>query len=250
MAKKHLGVTIDIHAGGRDLIFPHHENEMAQSCCAHDGADFARYWLHNGFLSMDSEKMSKSLGNVLLVHDLIKTVPGEVIRLALLSAHYKQPLDWSSETLDSARRMLDRLYGAVQGIDVPSEARAAAGVPAELIEALEDDLNSPRAMAAFFALAKQLNKATDADRRVALAAQMYACGDLMGFLGSDPDAWFAGHVEGDLEAGEIEALIERRNVAKANRDFEAADAIRKQLLDAGISIQDGRDGTSWRRSQS
>ena len=249
MAEKHLGTTIDIHAGGRDLVFPHHENEMAQSRCAHDGAPFARYWLHNGFLSMDQTKMSKSLGNVLLVHDLIKTVPGEVIRLALLSAHYKQPLDWSGETLDAARRMLDRLYGAVQGIEVPAESRAAAEVPTELIDALEDDLNSPRAMAAFFALAKKLNKATDEDQRVGLAAQMYACGDLMGFLGGDPDAWFAGHVEGDLAPEEIEALIERRNAAKANRDFEAADAIRDRLYEAGISIQDGRDGTTWRRSQ-
>jgi cysteinyl-tRNA synthetase len=248
MAEKHLGITIDIHAGGRDLVFPHHENEMAQSCCAHDGAPFARYWLHNGFLSMDDTKMSKSLGNVLLVHELIKTVPGEVIRLALLGAHYKQPLDWSAETLESARRMLDRLYGAVQGIEVSDEVRAAAEVPEEMIAALEDDLNSPKAMAVFFALAKDLNKATDDKQRSALAAQMFACGALMGLLGADPDEWFAGHVEGDLSADEIEVLIEQRNTAKANRNFEAADAIRDQLSDAGITIQDSRDGTSWRRS--
>lgn len=248
MAKKHLGDTIDIHAGGRDLVFPHHENEMAQSTCAHDGAPFARYWLHNGFLSMDQTKMSKSLGNVLLVHDLIKTVPGEVIRLALLSAHYKQPLDWSTETLESARRMLDRLYGAVQGIEVSKEARAAAELPPDLIAALEDDLNSPRAMAAFFGLAKNLNKATDEQTRVELAAQMHTCGELMGLLGNDPDAWFAGHVEGELSSDEIEVLIEKRIAAKKARDFEAADAIRDQLSDAGITIQDGRDGTSWRQS--
>jgi cysteinyl-tRNA synthetase len=248
MAEKHLGETIDIHAGGRDLVFPHHENEMAQSCCAHDGAPFARYWLHNGFLSMDQTKMSKSLGNVLLVHELIKTIPGEVIRLALLGAHYKQPLDWSAETIEAARRMLDRLYGAVQGIEVPDDIRAAAEVPPEMIAALEDDLNSPKAMAVFFALAKDLNKATDDEQRVALAAQMYACGELMGLLGTDPEAWFSGHGEGDLSADEIEALIEQRNAAKANRDFEAADAVRDQLSDAGVTIQDGRDGTSWRRS--
>jgi cysteinyl-tRNA synthetase len=247
MAEKHLGTTIDIHAGGRDLVFPHHENEMAQSGCAHDGAPFARYWLHNGFLSMDQTKMSKSLGNVLLVHDLIKTVPGEVIRLALLSAHYKQPLDWSTETLESARSMLDRLYGAVQGVEVSDEAIAAAEVPADLIAALEDDLNSPRAMAAFFGLAKELNK-TDGGAKVALAAQMYASGELLGLLGSDPDEWFAGHVEGDVSSEEIEALIEKRNTAKAARDFEAADSIRDQLLEAGVTIQDGREGTSWRRS--
>ncbi len=248
MAEKHLGETIDIHAGGQDLVFPHHENEMAQSSCAHDGAPFARYWLHNGFLSMDHTKMSKSLGNVLLVHDLIKTVPGEVIRLALLSAHYRQPLDWSAETLESARRMLDRLYGAVRGIDVSEDARAAATIPQALTAALEDDLNSPKAMAAFFGLAKDLNKASDDDKRVELAAQMYACGELMGLLGSDPDAWFAGHVEGDMSSDEIEALIEKRNAAKGRRDFEAADAFREQLKDAGVTIQDGRDGTTWRRS--
>jgi len=248
MAEKHLGETIDIHAGGRDLVFPHHENEMAQSGCAHDGAPFARYWLHNGFLSMDQTKMSKSLGNVLLVHELIKTVPGEVIRLALLGAHYKQPLDWSAETIESARRMLDRLYGAVQGIEVSDEARAAAEVPADLIAALEDDLNSPKAMAAFFSLAKNLNKATDDEERASLAAQMYASGKLMGLLGSDPDEWFAGHVEGDMSSDDIEALIAKRNVAKAARDFETADAIRDQLSEASVTIQDGRDGTSWRRS--
>ncbi len=249
MAEKHLGTTIDIHAGGRDLVFPHHENEMAQSSCAHDGAPFARYWLHNGFLSMDQTKMSKSLGNVLLVHELIKTIPGEVIRLALLSAHYKQPLDWSDETLESARRMLDRLYGAVQGVEVSEADRAAADVPGDLIAALEDDLNSPRAMAAFFALAKELNKATDDRKRITLAAQMYASGDLLGLLANDPEEWFAGHATGDLASDDIEALIEKRNAAKAERDFETADIIRDQLMAAGITIQDGREGTSWRRGQ-
>jgi cysteinyl-tRNA synthetase len=248
MAKKHLGVTIDIHAGGRDLIFPHHENEMAQSCCAHDGAEFARYWLHNGFLSMDSEKMSKSLGNVLLVHDMLKTIPGEVIRLALLSAHYKQPLDWSDETLQSAKRMLDRLYGAVRGIEVSAEMREAAEPPAALLAALEDDLNSPLALKEFFALAKQLNKATDAAEKQGLAAAMYAAGDLLGVLQSSAEDWFAGGVEGELSVADIEALIARRKAARAAKDFAAADRYRDQLSEAGIQIEDGADGTSWKRS--
>jgi cysteinyl-tRNA synthetase len=248
MAEKHLGETIDIHAGGQDLVFPHHENECAQSRCAHGGAPFARYWLHNGFLSIDQTKMSKSIGNVLLVHDLIETMPGEVIRLALLSAHYRQPLDWSGETLESARRMLDRLYGAVRGVIVSDEARAAAEVPAALIEALEDDLNTPRAMAEFFALARSLNKAEDPAERQALAAQMYAAGDLMGFLGNDPENWFAGHVEGDVSSAEIEALIAKRNEARASKDWAAADGYRDQLRDMGIAIEDGPDGTTWRRS--
>jgi cysteinyl-tRNA synthetase len=247
MAKKHLGITIDIHAGGRDLIFPHHENELAQSRCAHDGADFARYWLHNGFLSMDSEKMSKSLGNVLLVHDMLRTIPGEVIRLALLSAHYKQPLDWTDETIHAARRMLERLYGAVRGIEVGPALRKSAQPPAELLAALEDDLNSPKALAEFFALAKQLNKAVDAGERQQLAAAMYASGDLLGLLQSDPEDWFAGEVEGELSAADIEALIAKRNAARAAKDFAAADGFRDQLSSAGIKIEDGADGTTWKR---
>lgn len=248
MAAKHLGKTIDIHAGGQDLVFPHHENEMAQSSCVHDGEAFARFWLHNGFLSMNQEKMSKSIGNVLLVHDLIKEFPGEVLRLALLSAHYRQPLDWSGETLRSARRMLDRLYGAVRSIDVSDAARAAAEAPQSLVDALEDDLNSPKAMAEFFALARELNKTGDAADKQRLAATMYAAGDLMGLLQSDPEEWFAGDADGQISAEDIEALIEKRKQAKANRDFAAADAVRDELKAAGVSIADGRDGTTWRRA--
>jgi cysteinyl-tRNA synthetase len=248
MAAKHLGDTIDIHAGGQDLIFPHHENELAQSCCAHDGADFARYWVHNGFLSIDHEKMSKSLGNVLLVHNLIETIPGEVIRMALLSAHYRQPLDWSDETVESARRMLDRLYGAVRGIDVDDDARAAGEPLDSVVASLEDDLNTPKAMAEFFGLAKQLNKATDAGEQKTLAADMYATGDLLGLLQTDPEAWFAGHVEGELSAEDIEAMIEKRRAARAAKDFATADAIRDEFTAAGIQIEDGPEGTTWRRS--
>ena len=248
MAAKHLGDTIDIHAGGQDLVFPHHENELAQSRCAHGGADFARYWVHNGFLSMDQEKMSKSLGNVVLVHDLIKTVPGEVIRLALLSAHYRQPLDWSRDTLKAARRMLDRLYGAIRGIEVPAALRDAAEPPEALVAALEDDINTPKAMAEFFALAKALNKASDAEEKRRLAAVMLATGDLMGLLQSDSEEWFAGDIEGELAAEEIEALIEKRNAARAAKDFATADAVRDQLTAAGIRIEDGPSGTTWRRS--
>jgi cysteinyl-tRNA synthetase len=252
MAEKHLGETIDIHAGGQDLVFPHHENEAAQSCCAHAGAPFARYWLHNGFLSMDSTKMSKSLGNVLLVHDLIKTVPGEVIRLALLSAHYRQPLDWSDATLDSARSKLDRLYGAVRGIAVSAAARQSAIVPAAVIGALEDDLNTPKAMAALFELTTQLNKASDERTKATLAAQMVASGELMGLLIADPDGWFEatarGDGERDVSVAEIQTLVEKRDTAKAVGDYDLADAIRTELLEKGVTLQDGREGTRWRRS--
>ena len=247
MAEKHLGETIDIHAGGQDLVFPHHENECAQSRCAHGGAPFARYWLHNGFLSIDETKMSKSLGNVLLVHDLIETIPGEVIRLALLSAHYRQPLDWSAQTIDSARRMLDRLYGAVRGIEVSAEARAAAEVPEALVAALEDDLNTPKAMAEYFALTRALNKSNDPAEMEALAAQMYAAGELLGLLAGDPEEWFAAGADGDMSGDDIEALIAQRNEARAAKDFQKADAIRDQLADAGVIIEDGPGGTTWRR---
>jgi len=248
MAEKHLGETIDIHAGGQDLVFPHHENEMAQSTCAHDGAPFANYWLHNGFLSINQEKMSKSLGNVLLVHDLVKLFPGEVIRLALLSAHYRQPLDWSEETLRSAREKLDRLYGAVRGIDVSEAAIAAAEPPDAVIEALEDDLNTPKAMAAFFELARELNKAEDDEKQQRLAAQMYATGRLLGFLTEDADAWFTG--DGDMPAEEIESLLEERRRARADKDFAKADEIRDRLAESGVQIEDGAGGTTWRRVES
>ena len=247
MAEKHLGRTIDIHAGGQDLVFPHHENELAQSTCAHGGESFARYWVHNGFLSIDSSKMSKSLGNVLLVHDLIKTTPGEVIRLALLSAHYRQPLDWSEQTLTAARHMLDRLYGALRGTTVTKELRSETAPPDAVVAALEDDLNTPKAMAEMFNLARALNKANGDERRQ-LAAAMLAAGDLMGLLQQDAEDWFAGSGDSDLSAADIEVLIEQRNRARAERDFTAADAIREQLAEAGISIEDGPTGTRWRRT--
>ena len=247
MAEKHLGETIDIHAGGQDLVFPHHENEIAQSRCAHDGAPFARYWLHNGFLSIDHEKMSKSLGNVVLVHDLLETIPGEVIRLALLSAHYRQPLDWSEETIESARKKLDRLYGALRGIDVPEELRRETEPPAAFIDALEDDLNTPMAMSELFGLARELNRSDEPARRQVIAAQILACGDLMGVLQSDPESWFAREADGQISATEIAALLAERDAARAARNFDIADAIREQLAADGVQIEDGPAGTTWRR---
>ena len=248
MSKKHLGETIDIHAGGQDLVFPHHENELAQSSCAHDGAPFARYWVHNGFLSIDSTKMSKSLGNVVLVRELIKAVPGEVIRLALLGAHYRQPLDWSDDTVESARRMLDRFYGAVRGIELSDAERAAAKPPAAVVEALEDDINTPKALAEMFNLARSLNKASDDGERKRLAAELLAAGDLVGLIQQDPEAWFAGDGDGELTGDEIEALLKEREEARAARDFATADGIRDKLAAAGIQIEDGADGTRWRRA--
>ena len=178
---------------------------------------FVRYWLHNGFLSIEHEKMSKSLGNVLLLHDLIKTSPGEVIRLALLSAHYRQPLDWSGETIESARRMLDRLYGAIRGIEVSADDRANSEPPAAVVAALEDDLNTPKALAEMFNLARTLNKADDETERLRLATEILSAGDLVGLLQNDPEDWFAGSGDGALSASDIESLIARRNEARAEK---------------------------------
>jgi cysteinyl-tRNA synthetase len=248
MAEKHLGKTIDIHAGGQDLVFPHHENELAQSTCVHDGAPFARYWLHNGFLSLDSTKMSKSLGNVLLVHDMVKKLPGELIRLALLGAHYRQPLDWTDAALEGARSMLDRLYGAIRGIDLTDEEREAALPPAAVIAALEDDLNSPKALAELFSHTRALNKSSDDAERKILAAEILAAGELLGILQTDAESWFAGSEDSELSAADIEVLLKQRDEARANRDFAAADAIRDKLTAAGITIEDSPNGARWRRS--
>lgn len=246
MAERHLGETIDIHGGGNDLIFPHHENEIAQSRCAHGGAPFARYWLHNGFVNVEREKMSKSLGNIVLVKELLEQAPGEAIRLALLSAHYRQPLDWSDEVLGEAMRKLDRLYGALR--DVPAAAEGAPD-PA-FIAALEDDLNTPRALAALFDLARSVQRAGDMPAGRAAAGSLKASAALLGLLQQDPEAWFTRSPAGDdePEAAEVEALLAARRAARAARDFAAADRIRDQLAGSGILIEDGPDGTRWRRA--
>jgi len=184
----------------------------------------------------------------LLVHDLIKTIPGEVIRLALLSAHYRQPLDWSSETIESAKRMLDRLYGAIRGIDVSADARAAAEPPAAVIAALEDDLNTPKALAEMFNLARSLNKAEGETERLQLATDILAAGDLIGVLQNDAEDWFTSSTDSEISDDEIESLIADRNKARADKDFARGDAIRDELARKGVSIEDGADGTRWRRS--
>ncbi|MGI9261623.1 MAG: DALR domain-containing protein, partial [Woeseiaceae bacterium] len=189
-----------------------------------------------------------SLGNVLLVHDLVKTVPGELIRLALLGAHYRQPLDWSDAAIDGARSMLDRFYGAIRGVELNAEQRASAVVPATVLDALEDDLNTPKALKEMFDLARKLNKSADDEERQRLAAEILAAGDLLGILQMDPESWFAGDEDGGLSADDIDALLKRREEARASRDFAAADSIRDQLTEAGITIEDGPAGARWRRN--
>ena len=247
MVAKHLGTTIDIHGGGNDLIFPHHENEIAQSTCAHNGELFSRFWLHNGFVNVDHTKMSKSLGNILLVRELLEQVPGEAVRLALLNAHYRQPLDWSDSVLLEAKRKLDRLYGTLRDISGwQTQWKDAAPDPA-FLNALEDDLNTPRAFAALFDLTREANRSASATERATLAARLRVSAEMLGLLGSDPEAWFTSDADAGLNGAQIEERLAERNAARQNRDFAAADRIRDELATLGISIEDGSDGTRWRR---
>jgi cysteinyl-tRNA synthetase len=237
-----LGETIDIHGGGHDLVFPHHENERAQSCCAH-GAQYVRYWVHNGFLNVNSEKMSKSLGNVLLVRDLLAQAPGEVVRLALLTGHYRHPLDWNDDTLPRTRKQLDRLYGALRDVaDVEAEDIEP---PEAFVAALEDDLNTPAALAELFELARALNKAGDDAERARLKGQLLAASKLLGFLGQSPESWFAGDTS-DLGAEQIENLIAARDAARKAKDFAEADRLRDEITALGVTIEDSPQGTRWR----
>tara|TARA_B110000438_G_scaffold9829_1_gene10000 strand:+ start:17578 stop:18957 length:1380 start_codon:yes stop_codon:yes gene_type:complete len=245
MIKKHLGRTIDIHAGGQDLVFPHHENEIAQSTCAHQGETFSRYWLHNGFLSIDNTKMSKSLGNVSLVRDLLKEHSGEVIRLALLTAHYRQPLEWSTNTLLAAKKMLDRVYGALRNINVTTQKINNTKVPNSILEALSNDLNTPMAMAEVFSLAKKLNKTLDSDEQEDIAAQIYAAGKILGLFEKNTKEWFSKTIKCKYSEDEIKNLIIEREAARSEKDFNKADKIRDQLLVEGISIEDTSAGVRW-----
>jgi cysteinyl-tRNA synthetase len=247
MAETHLGKTIDIHGGGQDLIFPHHENEIAQSVCSHDGCTFARYWMHNGFVTVEKRKMSKSLGNTLVVHELLKQHRGEVLRYLLLNAHYRQPLDWSEGALEQARRTLDRLYGVLRAANDrfgPFEPDARPGEA--FLDALRDDLNTPVALAEFNRVAKALANAETQETARAAAGELLADARLIGLLQENPDEWF-GAAAGEDDGDAIEALIEKRNQARADRDFATADAIRDELTAMGIVLEDTGGVTRWRR---
>ncbi len=244
MIAEHLGPSIDIHGGGRDLIFPHHENERAQSQCAHGGGEFVKYWMHNGYINIDGEKMSKSLGNFRTVRALLEKYPGEVIRFALLSAHYRSELDFSFDLLDQSKASLDTLYGALrQSANLVGSDIDITGEPG--YRALLDDLNTVLAISELHRLAKELNRAGEqadpADR-----AKLLSLGALMGLLQQDPETWFKG--AGSEEDAEIDALVVERTQAKLAKDYARADAIRKELTARGIVLEDSKDGTSWRRA--
>ena len=270
MAREHLGASIDIHGGGQDLIFPHHENEIAQSRCAH-GAPLARYWVHNGMIRVGKSKMAKSRGNILTIRELLERIPGEVLRLALLSARYRDPLEWSDELITASRSRLDRLYRVWLDCEEDSARSACAETVApspELVRALEDDLNTPAALGVLAGQARKLRSGS-VDPATE-AASLRASGRLLGLLQMDPKEWFRGspppldasgtlhlgsefkaHGEaslGPLPAAEIEKRLTARAQARDQGDFAAADRIRNELKDQGVILEDGPEGTTWRRT--
>jgi cysteinyl-tRNA synthetase len=247
MSEFHLGETIDIHGGGQDLVFPHHENEIAQSVCAHAGKTFARYWMHNGFVTINKSKMSKSLGNTQVVHELLKDNPGEVLRYLLLSAHYRQPLDWSEEALVRAQRTTDRVYGVIRDANTKFGPLEAQTVSEKFMSTLLDDLNTPEALAELNNEARRLANAEDADAARISAGKLLAAGALIGLFQQDPESWLTGDTEG-LDDALIDQLIEQRNTSRKQKNFARADEIRAQLQAMGISLEDVADGTRWRRS--
>lgn len=255
MIEKHLGQTIDIHGGGQDLIFPHHENEIAQGTCAHDGALYCKTWVHNSFVTVNGQKMSKSLGNVLLVRDLLKQVPGEAIRLALLSTHYSSPLDWNERRLTSACQTLSRFYRSLDRVaHVPEVPNSAPDV--EFFAALANDLNVSEALARLHKLVAELDKAATLPDQQRIKSSLLASATLLGLLHQAPAEALAelgvGHNTftdtTDIDPVWVERLIALRNEARSLRDFKTADDLRDELKQAGVVIEDNTSATTWWRS--
>lgn len=244
MSTKYLGSTFDIHCGGQDLIFPHHENEIAQSCGVHGHGTFAKYWLHNGLITVNGEKMSKSLGNFLTVREALDRYPGELVRFILLSTHYRQALDWNITLVEQARSALDRLYTSLRDSTMESQASPSQDV----MNALEDDMNTPLAISKLFEMSSAINKASDSQEKLALQATLRASGQSMGILMLDAEAWFkSGTQASGLSEVEIETLIQARETARQSRNFAESDRIRDELLEHGILLEDAAAGTTWRR---
>ena len=245
MSAAYLGVTFDIHGGGLDLIFPHHENELAQSTCYH-GKPFVNYWLHNGYLVVNGEKMSKSLGNFFTVRQILEKYPGEAIRYAFLNTHYRQPLDWTDKGIQSAKQSLDRLYQALR--NTPISSSTPAELPEIFLNALLDDLNTPLTLSVLHELASELNKSTNPAEKEKLAHTLKTSANFLGLLEDAPTTWFqANKEEASCSPKEIEVLIEARKKARLEKRFEDADIIRKELLSKGVILEDTSSGTTWRR---
>ena len=249
MSTAELGNHFDIHGGGADLTFPHHENEIAQS----EGATcetFVNYWMHNGFVRINDEKMSKSLGNFFTVREILERYDAETVRYFIMTSQYRSPLHYDDAHLDNARAALGRFYTALRGLP---EAEAAGGeeIEARFHAAMQDDFNTPEALAALFELTREINKARDAGdpgRAAALGARLRQLGGVLGFLQSDPEAWLRGGAGSQgLDDAAIEALIERRLAARRDKNWAEADRIRDQLVEQGIVLEDSGDHTSWRR---
>jgi len=251
MSARHLGPVFDIHGGGQDLVFPHHENELAQSRCAHGTDTMARYWIHNGYVMVEGEKMSKSLGNFRTVHDLRDRWPGEVIRLVLISAQYRQPLDFTEDGLRQAKSSLDRLYGALRqgrGEGGGGNHGACLAPDDPVITALNDDLNTPQALAILHETAGEANRSEGEAKRRTLAL-LKSRANHMGLLTADPEDWFQhGPADEGPTAEEIEAMIVARHEARKTRDFKEADRIRDTLAGNGVILEDGPAGTTWKRT--
>jgi cysteinyl-tRNA synthetase len=250
MTAAHLGATIDIHAGGNDLMFPHHENEVAQSTCAHDGKVFARWWLHNGMLTTEGRKMSKSLGNTMQLHELLQQHPPELLRYMLMKAHYRQPLDWSKSALEQARRTLDGWYTTLRDL-AAVHAAPSADPPQAFLEALADDLNTPEALAVLSRLADDARKAADAQGQQIAKAALLSAGAFLGLLQVEPEQWFRGAVgDGALDEAQVQALVDARQAAKKAKNFSEADRLREELTSLGIIVEDTPQGPRWKRATS
>ena len=253
MIRRHLGPTIDIHGGGSDLTFPHHENELAQGTCVEDGEQYVRYWMHNGMLRFGAEKMSKSVGNIVTIRALLANHSGETLRYALLSGHYRQGLDWSDRLLEQAHASLDSLYQALLAAPDAGETSAAwrdsdiGAFPESVLEPLCDDLNTPRALAAVHAIAAEIHAAGDDAAATAARDRLLAAGWLLGLLTVPPQEHFQRGTA--VDAAWVEARIEERTAARAARDFKRADAIRDELAAQGIELEDTPDGTRWRTAR-